>query len=68
MKIAKIIPIYKSGEISKLTNYRPISLVPAFPELVEKLSYDRLLSSINKMAYYTNTNTAFVRIIQQFIR
>jgi len=24
MKIAKVIPIYKSGEISKLNNYRPI--------------------------------------------
>ena len=29
MKIAKIIPIYKSGEKDIFNNYRPISLLPA---------------------------------------
>ena len=36
MKIAKFIPIYKFGEISKLNNYRPICLLPAFSKLLEK--------------------------------
>ena len=48
MKIAKVIPIYKSGEISNLSNYRPISLLPAFSKLLEKIMYNRLLSFINK--------------------
>ena len=30
LKIAKVIPIFKSGENDKLNNYRPVSLLPAF--------------------------------------
>ena len=48
MKIAKVIPIHKSGEVSNFNNYRPISLLPAFSKLLEKLMYNRLLSFINK--------------------
>jgi hypothetical protein len=48
MKVAKIHPIHKSGEASNFNNYRPISLLPAFSKLLEKLMYHRLLSFINK--------------------
>ena len=37
MKIAKVIPIHKSGEISNFNNYRPISLLSAFSKLLEKV-------------------------------
>ena len=30
MKIAKVIPLYMSGEKNVFTNYRPISLLPQF--------------------------------------
>ena len=36
MKIAKILPIYKSGNKKILNNYRPISLLPAFSKLLRK--------------------------------
>ena len=37
LKVAKVLPIYKSSNPNELTNYRPISLLPAFYKLVEKL-------------------------------
>lgn len=46
MKVAKVIPIYKSGDMSSLNNYRPISLLPAFSKLLEKLMYNRLINFI----------------------
>lgn len=30
MKIAKVIPLYKSGDKHQFTNYRPVSLLPQF--------------------------------------
>ena len=46
LKIAKIVPIFKSGTINDFNNYRPISLLPAFSKLLEKLVYNRIMSFI----------------------
>ena len=37
MKIAKIIPIYKSGHKNLISNYRPIFLLSQFSKILEKL-------------------------------
>ena len=37
MKIAKVIPIFKSGKKDSFTNYRPASLLPQFSKILEKL-------------------------------
>ena len=47
MKIAKVCPIYKSGEKNDFTNYRPISLLPSFSKIFEKIVYNRLIEFIN---------------------
>ena len=48
MKIAKVIPIFKSGEKCVFTNYRPVSLLPQFSKLLEKLFCARLDKFISK--------------------
>ena len=48
MKIAKIIPIFKKGDVHLTSNYRPISLLSIFNKLLEKLVYKRLYSFLDK--------------------
>ena len=48
LKIAKIIPVYKSDDKNTVSNYRPISVLPAFSKVLERLVYNRLLDFINK--------------------
>ena len=47
LKIAKVILIFKSGEKSFTENYRPISLLPAFCKVTEKLLKTKIISFIN---------------------
>ena len=42
MKIAKVIPLFKSGSKNDLNNYRPISLLPQLSKILEKLYSNRL--------------------------
>ncbi len=48
MKIAKVIPIYKTGNRHELSNYRPVSLLPQFSKILEKIMYSRLNDFITK--------------------
>ena len=43
MKIAKIVPVFKAGNKKILNNYRPISILPAFSKILEKLVSIRLI-------------------------
>ena len=47
LKLAKVIPIFKGGDPDLLSNYRPVSVLPAFSKLYERIYYKRLLSYIS---------------------
>ena len=47
-KMARVIPVYKSGSSSSLSNYRPISLLSIFNQILEKLMYNRLYKYLEK--------------------
>lgn len=42
MKIAKVVPIHKSGPKTEVSNYRPISLLSSFSKIFEKLMHKRV--------------------------
>ena len=48
MKIAKVVPLYKSGDRSNASNYKTISLLPCLSKVIEKLIYTRLTNFLNK--------------------
>jgi len=48
VKIARVIPIYKNDCPSNFNNYRPISVLPAFSKIYEKVIFERLVSFIEK--------------------
>ncbi|XP_065664415.1 uncharacterized protein LOC136086075 [Hydra vulgaris] len=53
LKIARITPIFKSGDESNILNYRPISILPCFSKLLETIMYHRLYNHLteNDMLY-----------------
>ena len=46
LKIARVVPIFKSGDPSLLTNYRPISVLSFFSKVFERIVYDYLFDFI----------------------
>ena len=39
LKIARVVPIFKTGDKQEMSNYRPISILPCFSKLLERIMY-----------------------------
>ena len=48
LKIAAVTSVYKSDDKCKVTNYRPISVLPRLSKILEKLIKARLISFFEK--------------------
>ena len=48
LKIAKVVPIFKSGCNYDICNYRPISILSVFSKIIEKIVYKRTVDFLNK--------------------
>lgn len=59
MKIAKVIPLYKTGDKHLFTNYRPVSLLPQFSKILEKAFNNRLDNFIEKHNLLTDNQYGF---------
>ena len=51
LKIARVTPLFKEGENYELGNYRPISVLPCFSKILEKVMYNRLYKYLNSILY-----------------
>ena len=61
LKIAKICPIFKDGKHDLFTNYRPISVLPSFSKIFEKLAYLRLESYLKSKLILNDNQFGFRR-------
>ena len=59
MKIAKVIPLFKSGDKNVYTNYRPVSLLPQFSKVLEKVFSKRLNNFLEKYELLSNSQYGF---------
>ncbi|XP_052561953.1 uncharacterized protein LOC120430056 [Culex pipiens pallens] len=48
-KLASISPIHKSGNVSEVENYRPISILSCLAKVLEKVVYDRLFPAVRRI-------------------
>jgi hypothetical protein len=61
LKIAKIVPIFKSGDPLLIDNYRPISLLSNFSKVLEKIMCNRLTQFLTDNKILSNSQFGFRR-------
>ena len=74
IKIAKVSPSFKKGDKENVENYRPISILPIFSKVLQRIMYNRLyeyfmnnsLLHKNQLGFQINNSTE--HIIFQFTR
>ena len=59
LKTAKLVPIFKKGSLWEVSNYRPISLLPAISKIFEKLINTQLTEQIEDNDILPNTQFGF---------
>ena len=71
MKIARVIPLFQSGNTKEFSNYRPISLLPQFSKILEKM-YHSFIDS-NQVLYKSqygfrkqmSTSLAIIELVEE---
>lgn len=59
LKIAKVIPIYKSKDSTNVANYRPISVLPVLSKNFERNIHDQLFNEMRKHDIFRNNQYAY---------
>ena len=62
LKVGKISPIYKKGNPQLLDNYRPVSVIPIFSKIFEKIIYKRLYNFFKDFTKQWNYRNWFIII------
>lgn len=61
MQIAKVVALYKGGDINNLNNFRPISVLPIFSKGLEKIMHTRLYNFLNKFTLISPHQYGFLK-------
>ena len=69
LKIARVTPIYKTGDENDFRNYISISVLSCFSKMLERIMYKRLCKSRyyirNNLAFRHSTEHAIIQLIDQ---
>ena len=78
LKIAKVVPIYKGDDKTLVNNYRPISVLPVFSKILEKIIFTRIsnfvvqnnILSDNQFGFRHNLSTymALLKLTDKYLR
>ena len=58
-KIARVSPIFKDGDKTEKSNYRPISVLPVVSRLFEKLVFSQLYQYLNDNCFINSNQSGF---------
>ena len=61
-KVARITPIFKDGDRTEKSNYRPISVLPVISKLFEKLVFNQLYQHMKDNGLFTSDQSGFLRL------
>ncbi|KAG8276518.1 hypothetical protein J6590_108834 [Homalodisca vitripennis] len=61
LKLSKVIPIFKQGDQSEASNYRPISQISTFSKVIEKIVLNRLLNYMTYNNLLTDQQHGFTK-------
>ena len=61
LKLAKVIPIHKGDSVLSVSNYRPISLLPIFSKIMERLIYNQFIDYIESNKILSELQFGFQR-------
>ena len=61
-KVARVTPIFKDGDKTKKSNYRPISVLPVISRLFEKLVTNQLYQYMNDKGHFSSVQSGFLRL------
>ena len=74
-KIARVTPIYKADDVNEIGNYRPISVLPCFSNILQRIMYNQLFKYLttNEILYKKqfgfqkghSTEHAIIQLIDQ---
>ena len=59
MKLADVVPLFKSKDRSLESNYRPISLLSTMSKILEKIVYNRVYNFLDQTGQISNTQYGF---------
>ena len=61
LKIANVTPIFKSGDKDSVSNYRLMSIFPAFSKVLERIMYNRVYNHLHSKGLLYEKQFGFQR-------